>query len=78
MNISVIISVEQESESEGEDAPNLSSDNEDLHDLFDYVDVDLPVDNVSNNDDHEHHMSDLSSSCSVQQEAEAVVCFFRL
>ena len=61
------ISVEPESESEGEDAPDLSSDEEDLHDQFNEVDVPLPLDNVDNegnNYDLEQQMSDVTGNSS--------------
>ena len=61
------ISVESESESEDKDAPDLSSDEEDLHDQFDEVDVSLPLDNVDNegNDyDLEQVMTNVTGSSS--------------
>ena len=68
LNINVIISVEPESESEGEDAPDLSSDQEDMHDQFDGVHESPPLDNVVNDDvnddDLEHQMSDVTLSSS--------------
>ena len=61
------ISVEPERESEGEDTPDLLSDEEDLHDQFDDVDIPLPLDNVDNegnNYDLEQEMTDVTGCSS--------------
>ena len=59
------ISVEPESESEGEDIPDLLSDEEDLCDQFYELDIPLSLDNIDNkgnNYDLEQQMSNVTGS----------------
>ena len=61
------ISSEPESEGEGKDVPDLSSDEEDLPDQFNDVDIPLPLDNIDiegKEYDLEQEMTDVTGSSS--------------